>query len=283
MGFSQVQANLRNGRRCSASKAYIRPIRNKLNLHVAKESRVTRILIDPGTKRAYGVEFVKNRVRRRIKATKEVVLSAGSINSPQLLMLSGVGPREHLEKIGVDVLRDSKVGYNLQDHPSFSGLVFTVNRPVTMSDSRVENVFDIFDYVVNGKGPYTIPGGSEGMAFVKTKYDRDPYDGYPDMEIVMGAGGLNGDTHGSIRRLLGIPDEFYETVYKDIKNMNAFTLVPVLLRTRSRGRVTLQSRNPFRWPAIHPNMYRDARDLKTLIEGVKMVSERCVKIRCCTA
>lgn len=165
LGFSRVQANLRNGRRCSVSKAYIRPIRNRKNLHVTKESRVTKILIDPKTRRAFGIEFVKNRIRRRIRARKEVILSAGTMNSPQLMMLSGIGPKQHLEEIGIPVIQNLSVGMNLQDHISFNGLTFLVNDSVTINDQRVENVFDVYNYVVNSRGPYTMPGGAEGIIY----------------------------------------------------------------------------------------------------------------------
>lgn len=272
LGFSQVQANLRNGRRCSASKAYIRPIKDRRNLHVSKESRVTKILVDPSTKKAFGVEFIKNRIRRRIRAKKEVILSAGSISSPQLLMLSGVGPKEHLEDLTIQVFKDLKVGYNLQDHPAFSGLAFLVNESFTINDNKVQNVYDIYNYLVNHKGPFTLPGGSEGIAFMKSKYNPDPHDDYPDIEIVMGPGALNGDTLGNIRRILGYTDDFYEAVYKRVENVDAFSMVAVLLNTRSRGRIMLKSKNPFQWPLVYTNMYQDPHDVKVLIEGVKLVS-----------
>lgn len=90
LGFSQAQANTRNGRRCSAAKAFLRPAHHRPNLAISKNSRVTKILIDPKTKIAYGVEFIKFRQKFRVLARKEVILSAGPIASPQLLMLSGV-------------------------------------------------------------------------------------------------------------------------------------------------------------------------------------------------
>lgn len=163
LGFSQVQATTRNGRRWSAAKAYLRPIRKRPNLFVSMKSWVTRILIDPHTKTAYGVEFFKNRQRYRINCTKEVILSAGSIASPQLLMLSGVGPREHLEEFDISVIKDLKVGYNLQDHIGLSGLAFSVNESITISESSVQSLTAIFSYYVLGRGPFTLPGGAEGM------------------------------------------------------------------------------------------------------------------------
>lgn len=119
-------------------------------------SRVTKILIDPKSKVAYGVEFLKNRQRYRIVARKEVILSAGPIASPQLLMLSGVGPREHLEEFNIPVIQDLRVGFNLQDHSVVNGLDFTVNAPITMSESSVQKPRYMIDYFLRGTGPFTI-------------------------------------------------------------------------------------------------------------------------------
>nr|ACU32627.1 MIP11914p [Drosophila melanogaster] len=127
MGFARSQATIRNGRRCSTSKAFIQPVVNRKNLHISMKSWVTRLIIDPITKTATGVEFVKQRQRYVVRARKEVILSAGTIASPQLLMLSGIGPAEHLREHNITVMQDLPVGYNLQDHITLNGLVFVVN------------------------------------------------------------------------------------------------------------------------------------------------------------
>lgn len=168
IGFSLVQATMKNGRRCSAAKAFLYPIHSvRKNLHISMKSRVIKILIDPRTKIAYGVEFIKNRKIYRIHASKEIILSAGTIASAQLLMLSGIGPAEHLQQFDIPIIQDLKVGYNLQDHIGLSGLVFTVNKPITIIETRVQNPVDIFNYVFRGRGPFTSPGGAEGLAFIK--------------------------------------------------------------------------------------------------------------------
>lgn len=168
LGFSQVQATTRNGRRWSAAKAYLRPIKKRANLFVSMRTWVTRILIDPVTKVAYGVEFVKNRQRYRVNATKEVILSAGAIASPQLLMLSGIGPAKHLNDLHIPIIQNLSVGYNLQDHVGLSGLAFLVNESITISERSVKGVSSIFSYYVFERGPLTLPGGAEALAFVKT-------------------------------------------------------------------------------------------------------------------
>lgn len=167
LGFSEIQATMKNGRRCSAAKSYLLPILERKNLHISMKTWVTKILIDPITKTAYGVEFVKNKKKYQIYATKEVILAAGTIASPQLLMLSGVGPKSHLQEFNISVLADLKVGYNLQDHLGLSGLVFLVNKPITIIERNVQNPINVFNYVLNNRGPFTSPGGAQGLAFMK--------------------------------------------------------------------------------------------------------------------
>ncbi|XP_055326921.1 glucose dehydrogenase [FAD, quinone]-like [Sitodiplosis mosellana] len=246
LGFSQVQTFTRNGKRLSAAKAYITPIKKRENLFVSMRSWVTRILIDPETKVAYGVEFVKNRQRYRVNATKEVILSAGVIASPQLLMLSGIGPAEHLQKHQIPVVQNLNVGYNLQDHVGLIGLAFLVNDSVTISETSVEGLTAPYRYFVYGDGPFTLPG-AEGLAFVKTPNSTLAKD-YPDIELVFAPGALNGYLNGAASRVMGLSSEFVDAVYGDIKGASAFSLVPILMRPKSRGRISLKSTNPFQWP-----------------------------------
>jgi len=123
-----IQATQRRGKRCSAAKAFLRPIRHRRNLHISMNSHVFKINIDPTTKIATGVQFKKKGVIYNIGATKEVILSAGAINSPQILMLSGVGPADHLKSLGIPVKADLRVGDNLQDHVALGGMVFTLEK-----------------------------------------------------------------------------------------------------------------------------------------------------------
>lgn len=123
-----AQGTIRNGARCSTSKAFLRPVRDRENLHISLHSRVLKINIDQATKTATGVRFEKKGRIYEIKARKEVILSAGSVNSPQLLMLSGVGPSTHLNAMGITVIADLPVGDNLQDHIALGGMMFTIDK-----------------------------------------------------------------------------------------------------------------------------------------------------------
>lgn len=167
IGFSHAQATMRDGKRCSANKAYLKSACTRPNLSISMKSWVTRIVIDPVTKTAVGVEFLKNNRKYYIKASKEVILSAGAISSPQLLMLSGVGPAEQLSQFNIPVIQDLRVGYNLQDHNSLSSLTYLVDDEVTLSDLRAQRPIHILNYLFNNDGPLTLPGGAEGVAFIK--------------------------------------------------------------------------------------------------------------------
>ncbi|CAI6347332.1 unnamed protein product [Macrosiphum euphorbiae] len=268
LGFSYVLATTDHGSRCSASKAFLRPIRHRPNLTVAKRTTVTKVLIEPSTKRAYGVRLVRNRRTSLVYARKEVILCAGAFNSPQLLMLSGVGPAEHLADVGVPVVSDLRVGYNLQDHVSMAGLVFLVNQSVTIVESRYRHPRYLVQYALNGDGPLTVPGGAEAVAFTATRYATNG-SVVPDMELVFGPGALTGDTGGSLHRLFGMREDFYEKVYGGFRGRDAWGLVPILLRPRSRGRVMLRSANPFHAPLLFPGYLSDTHDRDVLVEGIK--------------
>ncbi|KAE8747714.1 Glucose dehydrogenase acceptor-like, partial [Frankliniella occidentalis] len=181
-GFMIAQGTTRRGARCSTGKAFLRPARLRKGLHVAMNAHVTRVLIDPKTKVAYGVEFRRDGTMHRVRASREVILSGGAINSPQLLMLSGVGPRDHLRSLGIPVIQDLKVGHNLQDHIGLGGFTFMVNKEVSMVQNRIENVPAVLRYAMFGDGPLTVLGGVEGLAFVNTKY-ANATDDWPDIEF----------------------------------------------------------------------------------------------------
>lgn len=269
LGFSLAQATMRKGRRCSAAKAYLRPVSQRKNLYISVKSWVTKIIIDPFSKTAVGVEFIKNKKRFVIKAKKEVILSAGTIGSAQLLLLSGVGPREDLEKLSIPVHSNLKVGYNLQDHVSLSALTFLVDKPVTVVEQEMRRPRFLIDYTLFNRGPLTLPAGAEGIAFVKTNISYLPAD-YPDIELVMGIGSFTGDDSGFLRNVFGIPKSFVDKVFGSVHGRHAFTIAPVLMKPKSRGRIFLKTTNPFHWPHLRPNFFSNKDDLLILREGIKI-------------
>lgn len=269
-GFMIPQGTIRRGARCSTAKAFLRPARLRKNLHIAMNAHVTRVLVNPNTKITHGVEFFRNGLRHTVKCNKEVILSAGSVNSPQILMLSGIGPKEHLYEMKIPVIQDLKVGENLQDHIGLGGLTFLINQEVSILQERIQNVQTVLNYAAMGDGPLTVLGGVEGLAFVSTKYVNSS-DDYPDIEFHFLSGSTSSDEGDQIRKAHGLREDFYQAVFEPIDQKDVWSTIPVLLRPRSRGVIKLRSRNPLEYPLIYPNYFSDPLDMLTLIEGVKMV------------
>ncbi|CAG9861255.1 unnamed protein product [Phyllotreta striolata] len=267
-GFMLTQGTIRRGSRCSTAKAFLRPVRNRKNLHVAMYSQVTKIKIHPKTKQAYGVRFVRNNRAQTVRAKREVIVSAGAIGGPQLLMLSGVGPKEHLESFGIPVLSDLKVGHNLQDHVGLGGLTFIIDDPITFTKKRYQTLQVAMQYIMNERGPMSSIGGIEGLAFVNTKYA--PKSGlWPDIQFHFAPSSINSDPE-QIRKISGLRDSVYNTVYKPLKNSETWTILPLLLRPKSTGWVRLKSKDPNVYPDINPNYFTHKEDVRTLTEGIRI-------------
>jgi 4-pyridoxate dehydrogenase len=247
-GFGNSQYTIRNGRRSSTANAYLKPARKRRNLTVVTGAQVTRVLID-GT-RATGVEYAKDTFVEREIAEREVILAAGTFATPQLLMLSGIGPAAHLGEIGIPVLADLPVGKNLQDHLA-SQFYFT--RP-DAGPFRDAMRFDrmalamIRAYLL-GSGPGTVvPGGLH--AFIKTR----PELAVPDIEFM-----FRGLPAGAHLWFPGIRQPY----------LDGFGIRPTLLHPDSRGEILLRSADPLAPMRIIYNFFTAPNDLPTLREGVK--------------
>ncbi|XP_028172924.1 glucose dehydrogenase [FAD, quinone]-like [Ostrinia furnacalis] len=268
-GFGWYQFTIRRGTRCSAAKAFLRPVRLRQNLHIALFSHVTKVLIDKDTKRAYGVEFIRDGTKQVVYATKEVILSAGAIGSPQLLLLSGVGPEDHLKEVGVDVIHNSPgVGKNLQDHIAVGGLVFRVDYPVSLVMNRLVNINSALRYAVTEDGPLTSSIGLEVVAFINTKY-ANATDDWPDIEFMMTSCSTPSDGGTQVKRAHSLTDDFYNEVFAEINNQDVFGIFPMMLRPKSRGFIKLRSKNPLEYPIMVHNYLTHPDDVGVLREGVK--------------
>lgn len=231
-GFAPYQFTMRRGYRCSTSKAFLRPVRLRPNLHVALAAHVTKVLVDPTTLRAYGVEFLRGGVLHRVLARKEVVLSAGAINTPQLLMLAGIGPAQHLAQMGIRVLRDVPgVGQNLQDHIAVGGLAFLIDYPISVVISRVMNLNAALRYAVLGDGPLTSSVGLETVAFISTKY-ANASDDWPDIEFMLTSSSTPSDGGTQARKAHGITQQFYDEYLGSISGKDLFGVFPMILRPK---------------------------------------------------
>ncbi|PSN57094.1 hypothetical protein C0J52_01323 [Blattella germanica] len=228
-GFTESPGTLRNGLRCSTAKAFIRPASKRNNLHISLHSHVEKVIIDPITRTAEGVY-----------AKKEVILSAGSLQTPQLLMLSGIGPRYHLEEMGIDTILDiPSVGENLQDHVALGGTTFLVDSPETFMLPSVLTLNTAYDFALQEKGAlYALPE-AEVMAFINTKYANTTED-WPDIQLLLASYADNTDGGLFGKRDNGLTDEYYAAVYEPILYHNSYSILTLLLRPESRGRCAIR-------------------------------------------
>ncbi|XP_045771212.1 glucose dehydrogenase [FAD, quinone]-like isoform X1 [Maniola jurtina] len=272
IGYSYIQFTMNNGSRVSSSRAFLHPIKNRKNFHLAKNAMVTKILIDPWKKRAFGVQLMKDGKKYTVKARREVILSAGAINSPQLLMLSGIGPTEHLTNKNISTFINLPVGYNLQDHWALGGLTFTINTTDSLRIESIATSDNVIEYFCHHTGPLAAPTGTEAIAFIDTKDLQHNSDGYPDLELLFVAGSIV--SQPAYKHVFAIDEHLYDVVYKPINNRHTWMVFPMILRPKSRGRITLKNNNPFEKPLIYANYFTDdGHDEKIILYGIRKVIE----------
>lgn len=267
-GWMIPQGTIRRGARCSTAKAFLNPARGRSNLDIVIFAYATKIHFDK-FKRARTVEFDRMKNTHFVHARKEIIVSAGAINSPQLLMLSGIGPRHHLEKLGIPVIADLPVGYNLQDHIYPGGLHVLINEPHSVVQPRIVNLMDINQFILFGRGPFTILGGVETLGFINTKY-ANKSDDWPDVEIHFVSGSPASDGGQTFQRVMGVAEDLWEKYYKPYVFQDTFSINPVLLRPKSKGFIKLRSPNPYEPPIIDPKYLTDPHDILTMVDSMKI-------------
>jgi choline dehydrogenase len=257
-GVTLYQHTSRHGERVSTNVAFIRPIRQRRrNLTIRTQAHVTRVLIDPNTKHAFGVEYIRDNEAqmRTVRARKEVIICAGSINSPKLLLLSGVGPRKQLEYFGIPVIQDLRVGENLHDHVTIRDVIIYLNKTATTA-SEEERLEDLKKYQQYRQGPLSSTGPLQVGAFTVTEYAEDK--DLPDIQYSFDALGIRDYISNPTLEPNAQPLVYYDSI----------NVRPIVLRPRSRGRIILNTTDPI-WgaPLIYPNYFADRRDLETLVAG----------------
>lgn len=259
LGVMLLQNTIKDGRRASTNTAYIRSIRyERKNLIVQTYAHVTRIMIDPKLKKAFGIEYVKDGKVRYALANKEVILSAGAINSPKILMSSGVGPHEHLNQLNIPLIKDLRVGYNLQDHTTIDGVVFEVDNRTARDISEVKR--DLQYYLNTHRGPLSSTGPLQVNVFLRTSYADDKR---PDMQYSFDA--VNVENFYKDPILTGQTSIFPLAYY------TGFMVRPILLGPRSRGVIQLNQSDPI-WgdPEIYANTFTQEPDLATMVEAIRI-------------
>jgi choline dehydrogenase len=247
-GAGYYQATIRNGRRSSAATGYLRPARKRPNLRVETKAYATKVLFN-GT-RAVGVEYLQRGATHQARAAREVILAGGSFNSPQLLQLSGVGPRALLERHGIQPVHDAPgVGEDLQDH-FYVRTFWRCTKPITLNDDMASGWRRLgigLRYVLQRRGPLTVSAGY-AAAFVRTR----PELARPDAQIYF--------INFSTAKRGGVLHPF-----------SGFTVSLSQLQAESRGWVRIRSADPKAPPAIHYNYLAAESERRMMVDGLKFV------------
>jgi choline dehydrogenase len=251
-GFGECEVTVdRNGRRASTSRAYLRPARGRRNLTVLTGATATRILMRD--RRACGVSYIRNGVAEQVQARREVILSCGAYNSPHLLMLSGIGPGEHLREHGLEVVHDLPgVGRNLSEHPVVYA-EFATREPITFLNSlRLDRlVGSALRWAIRGTGPLASLVCS-CVLMVKTRAGLER----PDIQLMVLPVRLDARPW-----LPGF----------GARQMHVFSVMVIQLHPESRGRVELRSADPADPPKISLNLLATRHDLAELRRGIAVV------------
>ena len=246
-GVGYYHLTTRGGWRCSTAVAYLAPARNRRNLRIETRAQATKIVFEAG--RATGVAYRGSAGAAAVRARCEVILCAGALQSPQLLQLSGVGPRGLLDSFAIPVVRDLPgVGENLQDHLQ-ARVIFECTKPITTNDdlrSWWRTLRMGLDYVLTRGGPMAV-GINQGGIFARA----DPAAATPDVQFHVAT--LSSDMAGS-------PTHTFP----------GFTFSVCQLRPESRGRVRIKSADPLDAPAMQPNYLSTVRDRQTLVAGIRL-------------
>ena len=252
-GVGNYQITTHKGQRMSSSRAYLWPVISRTNLTVITNALASKILIKD--KKAYGVEYLKSGSTHKVYAKREVILSTGSINSPQLLQLSGVGPKKVLQEASVELIHDSPaVGQNLQDHLSVT--YFYKSKVPTLNDQLrplLGKVYQGLKYILTRNGPLSLSVNQSG-GFIRTR------DGLSKPNIQLYFSPVSYTLESRDRRAMMSPDPF-SAMLLGVSNCN----------TNSRGQLRIKNSDPTSHPIIEPNYLSHEDDVKDLLEGVKVL------------
>lgn len=270
VGYGIAQGTLDKGRRMSVSKAYLSPIKNRINLYVMKSTRADAILLDNA--RAVGVRVtLKDGRSIDVKASKEVILSAGSVATPQLLMLSGIGPEEHLREMGIPRVVDLPVGKNLQDHVTWFGLHLIFENRNATPPSPTYMLDAAYEYLMHNRGPLASSIGHDLMGFVNV---HDPSAKYPDIQFIY-SHIPQWHTSMAISYFNGfhMDTEIARRMAEILTEADILQCFSILLKPKSVGEIRLRSKNPADPVRICANYFSEQEDLDTMLKSLNFLKK----------
>ncbi|XP_072045318.1 alcohol dehydrogenase [acceptor]-like [Amphiura filiformis] len=267
IGFGVCPATISDGARNSTARAFLHPVMDRNNLTVTTNAFVTKILIEDN--KAVGVEYMRGDKTESVRVSKEVALCGGTINSPQILMLSGIGPRSHLESLGIECIADLPVGKNLQDH------LLCLWKGSINEESGVVSLNELIDpkhqeqYNSDKTGLWT-SSGIESYGFIKSGLATEVE--WPELQVIafpMYYIAVDEPKLFGIKSKDLYPCFGYDENQADVMSHKGFVFATYLLHPKSVGEITLASKDPKEPPIIDPHYLEDPHDVKVMAEGLR--------------
>ncbi|CAH1779144.1 unnamed protein product [Owenia fusiformis] len=276
LGWNLAQVTVdAKGERSSTATAFLEPNMDRKNLHVATQAHVTKVLLEG--KKAVGVAYVRDLVKKNVKARKDVILSGGAIGSAHILLLSGIGPKKHLEEIGIPVVADLPVGENMEDHPTADLLTY-FTKVDAITENQAFSFLETWKYKLFGTGVWKNPLANL-MYFMKSPYQPDDHK-FPYIQIHVFST-LYGHEKGTdyVKGNIGYTNEVWNAIFPDeqMDGKTGVSTIVTLLHPATNGTIRLQSTDPFDHPLIEPNYLENAVDVKHLMAGLKVWTEKLAK------
>ncbi|XP_064647653.1 glucose dehydrogenase [FAD, quinone]-like [Lineus longissimus] len=270
IGVHYSQTTIGDGMRASTSRMYLFPVMHRKNLHVVVHAEANKVLFKGHL--AVGVEYATPLdTHVTVLARKEVIISAGAIGSARLLLLSGVGPKDHLQELGISVVADLPVGQNLHDHPTTWGPEIYIDKPISnLEETRFEFLeelkYDWFRTGIHSKGMLI-----DNMIWIKTRLQRKPQ---PDVQIQILPFFATSDVgQDGIVRQFNWDEKVRKDYYAYKKGQHGFTAMVFPTRAASTGHLKLKSKYPDEDPLIHTNYLANRNDVKRMIEGIRFIEK----------
>lgn len=269
LGIGIVKGTTSKGRRVSAASAYLQPIyQDRPNLHIITNARATKVFVDPETLTAHSVQYKSDGVRTVVKASKEIILSAGPIGSAHLLMLSGIGPKEVLQKANIPLVHELPVGQAFHVNVAVHGPHFLVNSTGLSLHIKRLGLASFLQFN-SGRGPLTSFTGVEALSFEKTPFGDTKTD-QPDFELQLISAGLQSDLGMGFRKAIQLKASVYESMFQPIENpqQDVWSVKVTNLHSKAKGNLKLIDNDINTDPLLEYPFFDD-RDVKTIVYGIR--------------
>ncbi|XP_078490265.1 glucose dehydrogenase [FAD, quinone]-like [Ciona intestinalis] len=280
VGFHLAQQTVYNGQRITSASSFLRPIikERRKRLHIVGRAHVRQIVFEAGEdgrKRASGVIYVRDDVEVKVRARKEVIVSGGAVGSPQLLMLSGIGPKQHLNDMEIPVVADLKgVGQNLKDHVYVPATIHASNLTdgISVNDNTLFKT--AFEYLLRGTGPLGY-AGPEAQALIRSSHAKT---NSPDIQLILLSAEWTMANIEANQNNLNYKQEYVDRLRQwgeehDTKTLSNFLIFNGVLDPTSVGYIKLRSSNYLDHPVIQPNYLSNQKDVEIMIEGFRLIEK----------